>query len=87
MDECATAAIRRFPDRGGTITELMARNEGFREMCIDFATAEAELLKWQASTDPRRGRRIEEYVVLVEELAQEIATTLDKAAVIPFPKR
>lgn len=87
MDEDASAAISRFPDRSHAISDLCARNEGFREMCADFATAEAELQKWRTSTDPRRDLRIGEYRVLTEELAVEIANTLAAAAVVPFPKR
>jgi len=87
MNEDATAAISRFPDRNRAIRDLIARNDGFRDMCADLAVAEAELQKWRTSADPRRERRIDEYLVLVEELAVEIANTLDAAAVVPFPKR
>lgn len=87
MDVDATAAIRRFPDRSRAIGDLVSRNDGFREMCADFATAEAELQKWRMSTDPMRDRRIDEYLVLAEELATEIAAALDEAAAVPFPKR
>ncbi|WP_276122082.1 hypothetical protein [Pararhizobium qamdonense] len=86
MDEDTNAAVRRFPDRSRAISDRAARDEGFREMCADLATAEAELRKWSTSTVPRREQRIAEYNVLVDELAREIETTLD-ASVVPFPKR
>lgn len=86
MDEDTNAAVRRFPDRSRAINDRALRDEGFRDMCADLATAEAELRKWSMSADPRRERRIAEYNVLVDELAREIETTLD-ASVVPFPKR
>ena len=87
MDEDAAAAIRRFPDRSRAISDLFARDEGFRDMCADFATAEAELQLWRTSEDPRRERRIGEYQALVEDLAVEIANTLDATSFMPFSKR
>ena len=86
MGEDANAAIRRFPDRSRAISDLFVRDEGFRDMCTDFATAEAELQRWRASEDPRRERRIDEYLVLVEDLAAEIANTLDATSFAPFSK-
>jgi hypothetical protein len=85
MDEDTQVAVRRFPDRSRAINDRAARDERFRDMCTDLATAEAELQKWSTSADPRRERRIAEYSVLVDELAREIETTLD-ASVIRFPK-
>ncbi|WP_455274199.1 hypothetical protein [Rhizobium herbae] len=86
MDEDTNAAVRRFPDRSRAIHDRAFRDEGFREMCADLVTAEAELRKWSTSADPRRERRIAEYNVLVDELAREIEAILD-ASVVPFPKR
>ncbi|WP_275782503.1 hypothetical protein [Pararhizobium gei] len=87
MVEDATAAIRHFPDRSRAIADLVVRDESFRDMCADFAMAQAELQKWRASTEPFRERRIGEYGILVEELAAEIAAALDAAAIVSFPRR
>jgi hypothetical protein len=86
MDEDTSAAIRRLPGRSRAIIDRAARDEGFREMCADLATAEDELRKWSTSVDPVRERRIAEYDELIGELAREIQITLD-ASVVPFPKR
>ncbi len=87
MDEDAYAACRRFPTQAKPIIELSARDEGFRDLCADFATAEAELQKWRGSQHILREQRVSEYVVLVEALAGEIVSTLENASVVPFPRR
>ncbi len=86
MDEHINAAVRQFPERGRAIRERAGRDETFRDLCADFSTAEDELRKWTTSADPRRERRVEEYSVLVSELALEIEAMLD-ASVVPFPRR
>lgn len=86
MVDNGTAVKTRFPGRVQAIDALLARNEGFRDLCADYATAEDELRKWQSSSDPRRDSRIAEYNELVVELAAEIDAALDHA-VVPFPKR
>jgi hypothetical protein len=87
MDQGTYAAERRFPARKQTIEELAARDEGFRDLCVDFADAEAELQRWEKSTGPKREERCAEYAELVGDLAREIEAALDAAAIIPFPKR
>jgi hypothetical protein len=86
MDQGAYAAERRFPARKQAIEELAARDEEFRDLCIDFADAEAELQRWEQSTDPKREERCAEYAELVDDLAREIEAALDAAAIIPFRK-
>jgi len=87
MDKGVVAAKRRFPFRGQAIEERAARDEVFRDLCIDFADAEAELQRWEHSTDQKREQRCAEYQELVDDLAREIETALDTAAIIPFHKR
>jgi len=87
MVDNGAAVKTRFPTRIKAIDALLARNEGFRDMCADYATAEDELRKWRSSSDPGRESRIAEYNELVVELAAEIDAALDRAAVVPFPKR
>ncbi|CAN7654099.1 hypothetical protein LJR231_005117 [Phyllobacterium sp. LjRoot231] len=87
MDKGVVAAKRRFPFRGQAIAERAARDEVFRDLCIDFADAEAELRRWEQSMEPKRDERCSEYTELVDDLAREIETALDTAAIIPFHKR
>jgi hypothetical protein len=87
MDQGAYAAERRFPARKQAIEELAARDEEFRDLCVDFGDAEAELERWENSTGPKREERCAEYAELVNDLAREIEAALDAAAIIPFPKR
>jgi hypothetical protein len=87
MDEDALTACRRFPSQAAAIVERSARDEGFRDLCADFATAETELQKWRGSDHVLRDQRVSEYAVLVEALAGEILSTLENASVVPFPRR
>lgn len=87
MSRDETAACRRFPDRVLAIRALSVRDGGFREMCADLATAEAELQRWQVSGDPGRDGHMQEYRVLIDALAYEIAAALDASAIVPFRRR
>jgi phage host-nuclease inhibitor protein Gam len=87
MDQSAFAAERRFPSRKQAIEERAARDEEFRDLCIDFADAEAELQRWEQSINPKREERCAEYAELVNDLAREIEAALDTAEIIPFHKR
>ncbi len=87
MDRGVYAAERRFPTRKQAIEDLAARDEEFRDLCIDFVDAEAELQRWEHSTGPKHEERCAEYAELVNDLAREIEVALDAAAIIPFPKR
>jgi len=76
-----------FPARASSIDALAARDEDFRELCNDLATAETLRLDWENSLDPRRDERYAECVELVESLRIEIEAVLDRAAVVTFPRR
>ncbi|MEK1889270.1 MAG: hypothetical protein AAAB35_17245 [Phyllobacterium sp.] len=84
MDRGVVAARRRFPFQGQAIEERAARDDEFRELCTDFADAQAELRRWEQSSDPRRDERCSEYLQLVDDLASEIEIALERAAIIPF---
>lgn len=84
MDQGVTAAQRHFPNRTKAIEDLAARDEEFRSLCDDFADAEAELKKWEKSADPKHEQRYAEYLVLVDDLANEIGAAIDAAVIIPF---
>ncbi|MBB3237407.1 hypothetical protein [Phyllobacterium endophyticum] len=87
MDKGVAAAKRRFPARSAAIEERAAHDEEFRDLCIDFGDAEAELLRWQQSNDEKREERCAEYLELVVDLAKEIRAALGTAEIIPFHKR
>jgi uncharacterized protein YdcH (DUF465 family) len=75
-----------FPSRASLIDELAARDENFRDLCDDFATADHVRLNLEQSSGPDRNERLAEYVELVNSLRDEIETALDNAAVVPFPR-
>jgi hypothetical protein len=73
-------------ERREEIRQLSARNESFRDLCEDFAIAEAALRRWETSSDPDRDQRCAEYSQLVGELRKEVEAALDWAVVVPFAK-
>lgn len=73
-----------FPTRASLIDELAARDESFRDLCYDFATADELRQTWETASDPERNERHAEFVELVDSLRQEIQAALDNAAVVPF---
>ena len=84
MDDRTAAAQRRFPHRRQAIGQLAARDDEFRDLCIDFNDAEVEFLRWETSADSKREERRAEYAELMIYLSGEIETALDAAAIIPF---
>ena len=68
--------MERFPEHARSIQDHFDADEGFREMCSDYAETLETLQRWQASHDPRRAARIEEYRELAEGLELEIVTAL-----------
>jgi hypothetical protein len=85
MEHDTDFARRRFPAVAEEITALAARNESFRDLCHDFATADELVRMWKTSTDPERDERYAEALELVDGLGKEIGTMLDLAKVVPFP--
>ncbi|EHS51689.1 hypothetical protein PDO_5089 [Rhizobium sp. PDO1-076] len=83
MDEDIAAAVRlRFPIEAEAIVERASWDPVFCEICRDFAEAQTELVKWEASSDPHGGKRCAEYRQLIAELAKEIEDALAKAKVV-----
>jgi hypothetical protein len=80
MDRRLLAAVAHFPDRGHAVEELARRDEEFLLLCADLAEAEAALGRWERSDTPIREERCAEYRELVQDLAGEIAATLDRNA-------
>jgi hypothetical protein len=68
--------IDRFPQLAASIQDRFQDDEGFREMCRDYADALDALRRWQASSGPQKAARVEEYRELARALEVEIATTL-----------
>jgi hypothetical protein len=68
--------IERFPGLAASIQDRLHDDPSFREMCSDYAETLEVLQRWQASDDPHRAARIEEYRELAEGLEIEIVTAL-----------
>ncbi|TCL71348.1 hypothetical protein [Rhizobium sp. BK251] len=86
MSEDVGLAKRYFANRAKLIDDLAARDEDFRDLCRDFATAEELRETWARSPAPERDERYAECAELVESLRIEIETALDNTAIIPFPR-
>jgi hypothetical protein len=76
MDSGMAHVMARFPEHATSIQDHFHADPGFREMCSDYAETLEALQRWQASNDPRRAARIEEYRELAEGLELEIVTAL-----------
>ena len=68
--------IERFPELAAALQERFHADQSLREMCSDYAETLEALRRWQASSDPHRAARIEEYRELAEGLEAEIDTAL-----------
>ena len=68
--------IERFPKHAAAIRHLFHVDQSFREICGDYAETLEALERWQASSDPRKAARIEEYQELARELESEVLTAL-----------
>lgn len=80
MDRGVLAALRRFPQRSMEIRRLAIADSAFRSLCQDLAEAELALARWgQIATELAASRR-SEYDLLVEELAVEIESIVDRRA-------
>jgi hypothetical protein len=76
MDSGLERVIERFPELAASIRARFHDDQSFREMCSDYAEAGEALQRWEASSDPHRAARIEEYRELAEGLEVEIVTAL-----------
>jgi hypothetical protein len=68
--------IERFPELAAALQERFHADQSLREMCGDYAETLEALQRWQASHDPHRAARIEEYRELAEGLEREIVAAL-----------
>lgn len=85
---CDVSLVKRcFADRTSLIDELAARDESFRDLCDDFATADRLRLSFNKAAVPNGDERLAEYVELVNCLRDEIAMVLDNAVIVPFPRQ
>jgi hypothetical protein len=69
-------AIARFPEHAARIRERFHDDQSFREMCGDYAETLQALQRWEASDDPHRAARVEEYQDLARALESEILAAL-----------
>ncbi|MBY3095185.1 hypothetical protein HFO72_31085 [Rhizobium laguerreae] len=77
-------AKSRFPLRAHVIELLARRNESFRELCRDFATADQLCQTLTGCADPSNAVQHAEFVQLVEDLRGEIADAIANASVVPL---
>jgi hypothetical protein len=68
--------IERFTEHGASIREHFDGDESFREMCGDYADTLQALQRWEASDDPHRAARVDEYRDLARALETEILAAL-----------
>jgi hypothetical protein len=68
--------LERAPELATSIQGRFHDDPSFREMCSDYAEALETLQRWQASDDPHRAARVEEYQELTRALEIEMVTTL-----------
>jgi hypothetical protein len=68
--------IECFPEHAASIRERFHDDQGFREICGDYAETLRALQRWQMSEDPRKAARIDEYQELARALESELATAL-----------
>jgi hypothetical protein len=76
MDSRLERVIERFPELAASIRARFHDDQSFREMCSDYVESLEALQRWEASSGPQKGPRIEEYRELARALEIEIATAL-----------
>jgi hypothetical protein len=76
MDSSLERLIERFPELAASIQARFHDDPSFREMCSDYAEAGEALQRWQASDDPQKSARVDEYQELAKALEIEIHTAL-----------
>lgn len=82
--EGLAAAVGRFPRHVDQIRSLMERDENFRIMCEDLASAERAVLAVNHLSSAVRDERRQEFLQLAHDLATEIQRTLSQIKFIPF---
>ena len=78
------AAALRLPAKLREIKELIGKDETFRGICEDLATAESVLGHVDQMPEALRAERRREYESLVDSLTAEIEEALRRAKVIPI---
>jgi hypothetical protein len=68
--------IERFSEHAASIRKRFHDDRSFQDMCGDYAETLHALQRWQASADPRRAARVEEYQELANALESEILHAL-----------
>lgn len=74
-----SAAIRRFPQAEFAIRKLMNHDEAFRDICEELAEAEQALARVPQIPAALHEARRAEWQELVDRLAAELATALQKS--------
>jgi hypothetical protein len=69
-------AMARFSAHATSIQDRFHADQGFREICSDYAETIEALQRWEASRGPHKAARVEEYRELAQALEVEIETAL-----------
>jgi hypothetical protein len=65
-------AVARFPEAAATLRRLALADPGFREICEEYALAQASLAGFEARLDAAERPEIGEYRTVIAELEGEI---------------
>ena len=69
--------LKRFPTHWARIRSLAESDEGFDELCRDYAAALEARAHWQARSDAAAAERAQHYAEIVAELEAEISSELN----------
>jgi hypothetical protein len=71
--------IERYPSQEMIIRRMFKEDESFQAFCDDYEACVNALDYWRESLDPVASSRIEEYVIILNELEQELHDFLKKS--------
>ncbi len=66
----------RFPEQAGRLQGLAVADPGFRELCEEYALAQASLAVFEAMPDAAERPEVPDYRVVIAELEGEIGRFL-----------
>jgi hypothetical protein len=69
--------MKRFPDKSDDLSELMAENQGFLDLCEDYEVCVNALRYWEKSKESVAEDRINEYRIIARALEEEITQALN----------
>ncbi|MGD2127922.1 MAG: hypothetical protein PVJ33_17505 [Lysobacterales bacterium] len=79
-DPCLERVIERFPNRKSLIEREYVRSESFHSLCNDWLVCSDTIQRWRSVDGSLAQSRRSEYLILMAELEEEIASRLDSVA-------